>query len=128
MKLKDRLEDLARKKEQAKRLTDEADAFRAEVARQEQELFEIMEAEDIRTLSTEDYTFTRKSTTYGSVEDPRAFWAWAEDTEQEDFFLPKPVGRRVNEIVRERYADGQELPPGLSSYEKPYVSITKRGK
>lgn len=70
-------------------------------------------------------SFHPRETIYGRVIDNEAALDYLESAALvDDFTKPKLVMARVNELVRERYEEGESMPPGLDFYPKRFVAIT----
>lgn len=70
--------------------------------------------------------FGRRETIYGRVLDYDEALEWLNATARTDEFTqPRIVKSRVNEIVRERYEEGQPMPPGLDFIPRRYVAVTR---
>ncbi len=103
-----------------KKAKDEHDQFQHAV-------FQYMKDRGTTSYGTEQEQWVRKSTRYASITNRDAFLRWAEENGQlEEFTLRKEVQQRLNELVRTLCDDNQELPPGVDTYEKEYVSRTSK--
>lgn len=72
-------------------------------------------------------SFHAKSTTYGQIIDSEAAQTHFEERAMVDeVSQPKFVMARINEIVRDADENDEPLPPGISSYKRRYVQITKQ--
>lgn len=124
---KDELTELARLKQVKKETEVVAEAAAQELSLYEQNLWERMDMAGIdsspkwRGLGQ----FARKSTVYAQVTDRDALVAWAEEQGLDDVVELKEAKGRLNEIVRDRLDTQQELPPGVSFYERRYIAHTK---
>lgn len=113
---------LAEKSAECKKAHDEAKAAYEEA---EAALLERMEHEDVPTIGVGTTLFTRAETIYGQVQDEAAFLEWAKGHDEE-LFETKARKGLVNELVRERLDNGEELPPGVGFYPKTYISKKAR--
>lgn len=105
----------------------EADAAKDEHDRFQVAVFQYMKDRGTTSYGTEDETWVRKATTYGSITNREAFVKWAEEQGLLDEFTQrKEVGKRINELVRQMLGDGQDLPPGVDFYEREYISRTNK--
>ena len=121
----DTLRELKEQHRLAKRAATEAEnklnSFQAELSA-------ILKDEGLDSHSYGGYSYVPKSTVFGKVNGPEAFYAWCEENNMVDeFFTDKPVGERVHSIVRDRLDSQQDLPPGVSFYNREYISVTKKG-
>lgn len=87
-------------------------------------LWERMDASDVKSINIDGRTATAKSTIYGSISDKQAFIEWAEENAPE-MVAPAPRKALVNELVRQRIDNNEELPPGVNWYVDKYVADTK---
>ena len=88
-------------------------------------LWERMDATGVSSITVDGVQNTRKSTIYASVNDKTEFMKWAEENAPE-LVAPAPRKALVNELVRQKIDNGEELPPGVSFYTNDYVSRTQR--
>lgn len=124
---KDELEQLARLKARKAQTAADAKIAAADLERYEQELWERMEGVNADSRAYGDIgSFVRKSTVYGQITDRDAFVEWAKEQGLDDVVQVVEQKGRLNEIVRDRLDTQQELPPGVSFYEKRYISHTKK--
>lgn len=123
--LKADLEELDRRKRAMRAAQAEADRLKEHHDVLEQQVYDKMDLQDTWTLKTSTRRFSGKSTTYAVITDMDELRAWLDEQGLEDEFLKEaPQKARLNELVREYLDNGQTMPPGLSSYDKRYVSIT----
>lgn len=122
--LKQDLIKLAKLKREASELT--AKAKKASVTRDIhiRHCFERMENEDVQSLKSSENLFVASSTEYGTVQDRSEFVTWAKDNAPE-LIAEKEEAGLLNSLVRQRLADGQELPPGVGFYTKDNVAVRK---
>lgn len=72
-------------------------------------------------------SFLPKSTTYANILNADKILEYLEDRAMMDEMTePKLVKGRLNELVRELEETGATMPPGLDSYRRRYVQITKQ--
>lgn len=103
-----------------------ADKLKAEHDLQQAEVFSVMRDRKLLTHKGEDASFSRKSTIYGHVQDRDAFIQWCKDNELDaDILVLKEKGQPLNELVRSKIDNGEELPPGVGFYAREYISITE---
>ena len=101
----------------------EYERLKAEHDKAEARFIERMESEGAEGHKAGGVTFTPAETLYSSVNDRTAFVAWALENEPElvQYHERKEL---INQLIRERVDNGEELPPGTSFYIKQYVSQT----
>lgn len=93
----------------------------------ERDVYHYMERNRLDGVKSEGFTFGTRSTTMGNVFDQDAFEAWlAENDLLDDYLRKEPQKARINELVRERLDNQQELPPGVNAHAREYVSITEQ--
>lgn len=103
-----------------------ADGLKADHDAYQAEVFGIMRDRGLLTLKAEDASYSRKSTIYGHVQDREAFVEWCRRNELDsDILVLKEKGQPLNELVRSRIDNGEELPPGVGFYAREYISITE---
>ena len=86
--------------------------------------FERMEDEDVQSLKSSENLFVASSTEYGTVQDRGEFVQWAKENAPE-LIAEKEEAGLLNALVRQKLADGQELPPGVGFYTKDNVAVRK---
>lgn len=96
----------------------------AEYDAEQWRLIDLMDEHNTTSQTTDGIQFTRKSTPMCKVTDREAFIEWAN---QEDEALVEPRERKavLNQLVRDRIDNGQDLPPGLDFYTKDVISQRK---
>lgn len=109
-------EEASRANAKAKKISLERDTLQARV-------FARMEDEEIDGMKVAGRNFVRSSTIYGSVQDRDLFIAWAEANDQ-SLVRPKEAGDLLNQLVRERIDNGEELPPGIGFYTRDIIKVT----
>jgi hypothetical protein len=103
-----------------------ADQLKADHDAEQAEVFSIMRDRKLLTHKAEDASYSRKSTIYGHVQDRDAFVEWCRQNELDsDILVLKEKGQPLNELVRSRIDNGEELPPGIGFYAREYISITE---
>jgi hypothetical protein len=103
-----------------------ADEAKKRYQEYEHAVFQEMTAAGMTGFKSETAGYSAKSTIYANVQDSEAFEAWcAENGLTEDFLKSAPEKARLNELVRERLDNGEELPPGVGWYPRNYISITE---
>ena len=101
-----------------------ADQAEAEYRDSEAMLIAAMEDAGLKSVKTDNGTYTVQRTVYGKVEDAEAFIGWAATQGLEQQLTRVEVYKaRVNEIVREALENGSDLPPGISFSETRFVSV-----
>ncbi len=88
------------------------------------DVFEHLSDQGIESMKVDGTNFVRASTAYGSVQDREAFVEWAKQND-EALIEYKERGALINELVRERLDNGEELPPGLGMYTRDLVQQRK---
>lgn len=101
----------------------QADEAKEAYDRAHQALFDRMEATGVKSINLDGATATRKSTVFGNVNDKAEFIRWAELNAPE-LVSPAPRKALVNELVRQKLDNGEELPPGVDYFVRNYVSQT----
>jgi hypothetical protein len=111
---------LRRDYEEKRTAADEAEAAwkKARLA-----LWERMDATGVKSINIDSRTASAKSTIYGTISDKAKFIEWAEENAPE-LVAPAPRKGLVNELVRQRLDNNEELPPGVNWYVDKYVSDT----
>lgn len=93
----------------------------------ERDVYHYLERNRLDGVKSDGYTFGTRSTTMGNVFDQDAFEAWLHDNDlMEDYLRSEPQKARLNELVRERLDNKQDLPPGVSAHAREYISITEQ--
>lgn len=78
---------------------------------------------DLGTIS-----FQRKSTVYGKILDlNEALEAFENEAIIDEITNPKVEARRLNEYVRTKFENGEDLPQGVGFVERKFVSISGMG-
>ena len=120
------LAELRAAKNKYRSLQTEADEAKGLHDKLQTEVFATMRDRKLLTHKAEDASFSRKSTIYGHVQDRDAFVQWCRDNDLDsDILVVKEKGQPLNELVRSRIDNGEELPPGVGFYAREYVSITE---
>lgn len=112
---------LRKLKEQEAKAKDKYDELKAKRERAEIELIQRMEGEEAESHKTAGVLFVPTRRPYGTVQDRQEFVKWAQENAPELVEAKERKGL-VNEIVRQRLDDGEDLPPGVGYYVKEYVS------
>lgn len=99
----------------------EADAAELEYKRAQDALWERMDAEGVTSMRIDGRLTEHHGTIYGSISDKSKFIEWAEENEPE-LVAPAPRAALVNEMVRQRIDNGEELPPGVNWYVRKVIS------
>lgn len=113
------LRRLKLKRDEAKKKADELDA---EFKKLQAALIERMDADECESLKVDGTLFVPASTPYGSVQDRSEFVAWAQEND-DSLIEPKERATLLNQLVRERLDNGEELPPGIGFYVREYISL-----
>lgn len=111
--------------EQATALDKEAKAVRAEAKELEAKLLDRMEQEETDSIASGGTLYTKAQTIFAAVQDESAFQEWA-TTHDEQLIEAKVKKDLLNQLVRERLDNGEELPPGVGFYPKDYISKKAR--
>lgn len=111
--------------EEAKALDKQAKEIRMEAKEREARLLERMAEEEVDSQATNGTVYTPASTIYHTIQDEAAFLAWAESA-AEQLVEVKARSDLMNQLVRERLDNGEELPPGVGFYTRDYISKTAR--
>lgn len=123
---KERLAELAKLKQASTTAAKAAEAAKNELNRFQSELWQDMAAVDMDSVRTRHGRFTRQSTPYGVIVDREAFLEWCDEQGLLDSLTQEvEIKARLNELVRDRLNNNEELPPGTSFYAKEYISYTK---
>lgn len=127
MELRERLEELHRLKERASRSDKIAKERKQRAKDAEIDLFHYMQRNGLDAVAAGGHMFAPRSTTLGVVNDQAAFEQWLMENDLYDEYIrTEPQKARLNEMIRERIDNQQELPPGTNAYAKEYISITER--
>ena len=123
--LKQDLDKLAVMKAAFREAQTKADRLKEDHDAYEQHLYDRMDAEDTWSIKTSKHRFSGKSTTFATITDMDELREWLEENGLiEECIKEAPQKARLNELVREYLDNGQTLPPGTSSYDRRYISIT----
>lgn len=122
-----RLRELAELRAAYRDLQRRADDLKDSHDRLQEDVFDTMRNAGLTSVGTDDEQFVAKSTIYATVADLDEFLAWAASNGLEaEFTEINAIKGRLNELVRQRLQDGEELPPGLDFYRKNYISKTQK--
>jgi hypothetical protein len=73
------------------------------------------------------YRFTKRATTYGRVTDMNLALDYFDDNAiTDEMTAPKVESKRLNEFVRDAVENGRDLPEGIGSYERKFITITRK--
>lgn len=125
MTLEEEIRSVAQLRDTYEVASEVLDKAKREYERAQQALWEHMDASGVSSITVDGVQFTRKSTIFGSVADKSAFIEWAEENAP-DLVAPAPRKALVNELVRQKIDNGEDLPPGLNFFARQYVSQTKQ--
>lgn len=112
------LRELRLHRDKCKELYEQADK---EFKKQQARVIDLMETEGMESAKVDGVLFSRVGTIFGYVNNRQKFIEWAAEYDEE-LFEPKERAQLVNEIVRERVLNNEELPPGVSFYVREYIS------
>jgi len=113
------LRTLKLKKKKAKDAYDQAAKAHDEA---ERALMERMDAEEVESIRSAGVLFSPTRTTYSTVQDPAAFFAWAREHHPELIDEQKHHKGQLHDLVRCALEDEEPLPPGVGWYVDEYVS------
>lgn len=114
------LEELRRLKMDRDHRKEQFDTADHAFKQKQAEVFERMDEEKIDSMRVDGVNFVRSATAYGTVQDREAFVEWAR--EHDDGLVEyKERAALINELVRERIDNGEELPPGLGFYTRELI-------
>jgi hypothetical protein len=99
----------------ARAATEALNKFQAKV-------FARMEAEEVDSMKVSGRNFVRSTTEYASIQDRDAFLVWARENDH-SLYAEREERRLLNQLVRERLDNGEELPPGIGFYVREIVSV-----
>jgi hypothetical protein len=88
----------------------------------EEELMLIMEEQEIEKFSTEDGTFSLRTSMYAGIEDMKSFIDWIQKTENIGFIQK----RASNKAIEEYFEETGVLPPGINTYMKTSIGTRKK--
>lgn len=126
-----RLAELREERDIDKKASENSEAAYREY---EAELFEAVEESALRGTVEFDFggdlgkiRFQPRRTIYGRVIDKNAALdAFENEALVDEMTAPKIEARRLNEYVRDRLENGQELPDGVDYYERRYFTISRK--
>lgn len=114
---------LKRLKDEYAELNRRRDDVRRELDMQQAAVYAYMEEYDIESMKVDDLTFIRTAPReFATVQDREAFVEWAMRNDA-SLVAMKEEKRLLNQLVRERIDNGEELPPGIGFYTREIVSI-----
>lgn len=114
---------LKRLKDEYAELNRQRDDVRRELDMQQAAVYAYMEEYDIESMKVDDLTFIRTAPReFATVQDREAFVEWAMRNDA-SLVAMKEEKRLLNQLVRERIDNGEELPPGIGFYTREIVSI-----
>lgn len=99
----------------------QAEQAEAEYMKADRKLWQRMDASKVQSIKMAGTNFVRASTIFGSVNDKSTFVAWAEEHAPE-LLGPQPRKGLVNELVRQRIDNNEDLPPGVTWYSRDYIA------
>lgn len=108
-------------KEQYNESKAETEALKAQFDAAQSKLIERMEDEKVEGVKVDGTNFVPAKTTYGKITDRRKFIEWAK-IEAPELLEDRERKELLNELARQRIDDGEEMPPGMGSYDREYIS------
>lgn len=113
-------------REKRERLNKDAQDAAVEADLAEEALLDALDAMGLESVRIDGVHYSAKETKYAQITDRDELMAWLRESPEadEDLVQIKPVARNLNELVRSKLANGEELPPGVTFRPKRYVSIT----
>ncbi len=99
----------------------ETDSLKRQFDKAQADLIERMDTDAVEGLKVDGTNFIPTKTIYGQVQDRSEFVAWAEQ-EAPELLEPKERSELINELVRQKLDDGEQLPPGLNFRVREYIS------
>ena len=125
--LADELEALYELEAEAKAADGKAKELKDLVKQRRHDLYHFMVRNDVETVRSRGRTFSTRRTVLSTITDIHAFEAWVRENGLEaEYLRPEVRKQQLNELVRERLDNRQELPPGTNSYANEYISTTER--
>lgn len=120
--LEDVIREVRRLREVYDALKKQADAAKIAYDKAHLALWERMDATEVHGMKIDGKNFVwNPPKPYGSISDKRLFIEWAEENAPE-LVEPEPRMSLVNELVRQRIDNGEEMPPGVNFYTKKTVA------
>jgi len=121
--LKQDLQRLRRLKDESTALNKKAKDKSAELEQHQARVYARMESEDVESIRFNGRNFIRvEPQPYASIQDRDAFVEWARNNDP-SLVSEKEEKRLLNQLVRERLDNGEELPPGIGFYTKEIISV-----
>lgn len=111
-----------------------AEGSEAEYREYEAEVYEAIEESDLKGSIEFDFgddlgtfRFSKRSTIYGKIIDMNQALDSLEDRAiVDEMTATKIEAKRLNELVRTAIENGEELPPGIGSYDRKFITITRK--
>jgi hypothetical protein len=123
MTLEQEIREVRRLRDEKERLGKEAADAKLAYDRAHLALWERMDATGVDAVKIDGTLYSKYAKPYGSVADKSALYQWAVDEgNAPELFDTKPREAVINEFVRQRLDNGEELPPGLNFYVKQTIS------
>jgi hypothetical protein len=87
----------------------------------------LLDSREQRGVVVDDVRISRTELEHGTIQDRAAFEAWCREWDGEAMFEPEPRLRKdnLNQLVRERLANGEALPPGVGVFIEEKISKRK---
>jgi hypothetical protein len=123
--LEEQIRELAKLRDEKDATRQAADDAKLAYDRAHQELWDRMDATGVDSVRIDGRLYSKwEPKVYGTVADKRVFTEWAAEHAPE-LIEPKPRESLINELVRLRVDNNEELPPGLNWYTKNTVGQRK---
>lgn len=121
-KMKDLSSKLMILKNSKTEINEQLKLINGEISVIEEELIGIMEEQEIEKFTTDDGTFSLKTSMYAGIEDMKSFIDWIQKTENIGFIQK----RASNKSIEEYFEETGILPPGINTYMKTSISTRKK--
>lgn len=121
-KMKDLSSKLMILKNSKTEINEQLKLINGEISVIEEELIGIMEEQEIKKFTTDDGTFSLKTSMYAGIEDMKSFIDWIQKTENIGFIQK----RASNKSIEEYFEETGILPPGINTYMKTSISTRKK--
>lgn len=128
MTLEEQIRELAKLRAEKDRTRKEADDAKLAYDVAHLALWERMDGSGVGSVEIDGKLYSKVAPQpYGTVADKAALRRWAVDEgNMPELFEAEPRAQLINELVRLRIDNGEELPPGINFYVKNTVSQRKR--
>ena len=121
-KMKDLSSKLMSLKNTKTEINEQLKGINSQIKDVEEELMLIMEEQEIEKFSTEDGTFSLRTSMYAGIEDMKSFIDWIQKTENIGFIQK----RASNKAIEEYFEETGVLPPGINTYMKTSIGTRKK--